>query len=215
MSSPSTLIPVDPNQPPRVRIAPSPTGDPHVGTAYVALFNRAFAKKHGGTFILRIEDTDQTRSTKESEAAIFRSLRWLGLDWDEGPDIGGPHGPYRQSERLHLYKELRARAREQGRGLLLLRHPRASSRRCAAPRKSAARSSPTTAATATLPADETARLLAEGRPHVIRLKMPLDRPDDRARRAARRHRLRQRRARRSDPPEVGRLPDLSPRQCRR
>ena len=96
---------VDPNRPVRVRIAPSPTGDPHVGTAYIALFNKAFAERHGGTFILRIEDTDQTRSTRESEAAIFRSLRWVGLDWQEGPDVGGPYGPYRQSERLATYRE--------------------------------------------------------------------------------------------------------------
>ncbi len=91
--------------PPRVRIAPSPTGDPHVGTAYIALFNYAFAKKHGGSFILRIEDTDQTRSTKSSETAIYEALRWLGLDWDEGPDVGGDRGPYRQSERTDLYRE--------------------------------------------------------------------------------------------------------------
>ena len=80
----------------RVRIAPSPTGDPHVGTAYIALFNYVFAKKHGGQFILRIEDTDRARSTPESEAAILRALRWVGLGWDEGPDVGGPYGPYRQ-----------------------------------------------------------------------------------------------------------------------
>ena len=88
----------------RVRIAPSPTGDPHVGTAYIALFNYVFAKKHGGQFILRIEDTDRTRSTPESEAAILRALAWVGLRWDEGPDVGGPHGPYRQSERLAIYQ---------------------------------------------------------------------------------------------------------------
>jgi glutamyl-tRNA synthetase len=88
----------------RVRIAPSPTGDPHVGTAYIALFNYAFAKHHGGTFTLRIEDTDRTRSTPESEAAILRALRWVGLQWDEGPDAGGPHGPYRQSERADIYR---------------------------------------------------------------------------------------------------------------
>src|SRR4051812_38754278 len=91
--------------PVKVRIAPSPTGDPHVGTAYIALFNYAFAKKHGGKFILRIEDTDRTRSTPESEAAIMRALRWVGLQWDEGPDIGGPNGPYRQSERSELYQQ--------------------------------------------------------------------------------------------------------------
>ena len=89
----------------RTRIAPSPTGDPHVGTAYIALFNLAFAKSQGGQFLLRIEDTDQTRSTPESEQQILDSLRWLGLNWDEGPDVGGPHGPYRQSERGAIYAE--------------------------------------------------------------------------------------------------------------
>ncbi len=88
----------------RTRIAPSPTGDPHVGTAFIALFNLAFARQHGGQFILRIEDTDQVRSNAESEKAIFDSLRWLGLDWDEGPDVGGDKGPYRQSERSDIYK---------------------------------------------------------------------------------------------------------------
>jgi glutamyl-tRNA synthetase len=78
----------------RVRLAPSPTGDPHVGTAYIGLFNYCFAKKNGGEFILRIEDTDRARSTRESEEAIIRALEWLGLSWDEGP--------YRQSERVSL-----------------------------------------------------------------------------------------------------------------
>jgi glutamyl-tRNA synthetase len=89
----------------RTRVAPSPTGDPHVGTAYIALFNLCFARAHGGQFILRIEDTDQARSTPESEQAILDSLRWLGLEWDEGPDVGGAYGPYRQSERMALYGE--------------------------------------------------------------------------------------------------------------
>ena len=87
----------------RTRVAPSPTGDPHVGTAYMALFNRCFAHAQGGQFILRIEDTDRVRSTPEAEQAILDSLRWLGLSWDEGPDVGGPHGPYRQSERGDIY----------------------------------------------------------------------------------------------------------------
>ncbi len=91
------------------RVAPSPTGDPHVGTAYQALFNYAFAKGRGGRFILRIEDTDQARSTRESEEAILESLHWLGLKWDEGPDVGGPHAPYRQSERTEVYREHVAR----------------------------------------------------------------------------------------------------------
>lgn len=89
----------------RTRIAPSPTGDPHVGTAYIALFNYCFAKSQGGQFLLRIEDTDQQRSTAASEQAILDSLRWLGLDWDEGPDVGGSCGPYRQSERSDIYRE--------------------------------------------------------------------------------------------------------------
>jgi glutamyl-tRNA synthetase len=89
----------------RTRIAPSPTGDPHVGTAYVALFNLALARKAGGQFILRIEDTDRQRSHPASEGMIFEALQWLGLAWDEGPDVGGPYAPYRQSERSGIYRE--------------------------------------------------------------------------------------------------------------
>ena len=89
----------------RVRVAPSPTGAPHVGTGYIALFNQAFVRAQGGQLVLRIEDTDQSRSRPEYEARLLSSLRWLALDWDEGPDIGGPHGPYRQSERLELYQK--------------------------------------------------------------------------------------------------------------
>ena len=88
----------------RTRIAPSPTGDPHVGTAYIALFNLCYARQHGGKFILRIEDTDQVRSSQKSEDDILAALSWLGLDWDEGPDKGGEFGPYRQSERSDIYK---------------------------------------------------------------------------------------------------------------
>ncbi|HET7407924.1 MAG TPA: glutamate--tRNA ligase [Mycobacteriales bacterium] len=87
----------------RVRVAPSPTGDPHVGTAYMSLFNLAFSRQQGGVFVLRIEDTDRARYVADSERQIFETLHWLGLDWDEGPDIGGPYAPYRQSERLQTY----------------------------------------------------------------------------------------------------------------
>jgi glutamyl-tRNA synthetase len=87
----------------RLRVAPSPTGDPHVGTAYMSLFNLAFVRQQGGQFILRIEDTDRGRYVEDSERQIFETLRWLGLDWDEGPDKGGPYAPYRQSERLDTY----------------------------------------------------------------------------------------------------------------
>lgn len=89
----------------RVRIAPSPTGDPHVGTAYIGLLNYIYAKQRGGKFVLRIEDTDRTRFVPTSEAMIFEALRWLGVDWDEGPDVGGQFGPYRQSERTEIYRE--------------------------------------------------------------------------------------------------------------
>lgn len=88
----------------RVRFAPSPTGNLHVGGARTALFNYLYAKNQGGTLVLRVEDTDAARSTLESEQAVLRDLEWLGIQWDEGPDVGGPHGPYRQSERKELYK---------------------------------------------------------------------------------------------------------------
>ena len=90
--------------PVRVRIAPSPTGDPHVGTAYIALFNYVFARQQRGKFVLRIEDTDQSRARADSEQMIYDALHWVGLSWDEGPDVGGPHAPYRQSERGAIYR---------------------------------------------------------------------------------------------------------------
>ena len=88
----------------RVRFAPSPTGQLHVGNVRTALFNWLLARGSSGTFILRIEDTDAERSTAESERAIVQDLQWMGLDWDEGIDKGGDHGPYRQSERTHIYR---------------------------------------------------------------------------------------------------------------
>jgi glutamyl-tRNA synthetase len=87
----------------RLRVAPSPTGDPHVGTAYMSLFCLAFVRQQGGQFVLRIEDTDRARYREDSEQQVYDTLRWLGIEWDEGPDKGGPFGPYRQSERLETY----------------------------------------------------------------------------------------------------------------
>lgn len=98
----------------RVRIAPSPTGDPHVGTAYMALFNLIFARHHQGKFILRIEDTDRTRSRPEYEQNIYTALKWCNIMWDEGPDVGGPFGPYRQSERFDIYKKYAYELLEKG-----------------------------------------------------------------------------------------------------
>jgi len=99
MTSTNTEAPI------RVRIAPSPTGDPHVGTAYIGLLNFIYARQRGGKFVLRIEDTDRTRFVSTSEQMIFDSLHWLGLTWDEGPDVGGTFGPYRQSERTEIYRQ--------------------------------------------------------------------------------------------------------------
>ena len=91
--------------PPRLRFAPSPTGQPHVGNARTALLKWLLATGTGGTLVLRIEDTDIERSPVESERSIMEDLRWMGLHWLEGPDVGGPYGPYRQSERLPRYTE--------------------------------------------------------------------------------------------------------------
>ncbi|HYN35872.1 MAG TPA: glutamate--tRNA ligase family protein, partial [Actinomycetota bacterium] len=89
--------------PVRTRIAPAPSGSIHVGNARTALYNWLFARKHGGTFVLRVEDTDKKRATDEAYEAVLEDLRWLGLEWDEGPEVGGPFGPYRQSERMDRY----------------------------------------------------------------------------------------------------------------
>lgn len=158
---------------PVVRFAPSPTGYLHVGGARTALFNFLFARHAGGTFILRIEDTDQKRYQTAALDEIFASLRWLGLDWDEGPEVGGPHGPYFQSQRTALYREHAERLLAAGvayrcfcseERLARLRQEQEQARmanglgydrRCRA-----------------LPAAEIERLLAAGEPHVVRLKIP-------------------------------------------
>lgn len=102
------------SDPIRLRFAPSPTGNLHIGGARTALFNWAYARRHGGVFLLRIEDTDRERSTDAYERAILEGLRWLGVDWDEGPDVGGPHGPYRQTERYDGYRTTAETLREEG-----------------------------------------------------------------------------------------------------
>ena len=98
----------------RVRFCPSPTGTPHVGMVRTCLFNYAYARHVGGTFVFRIEDTDAARDSEESFDQIIDSLKWLGLDWDEGVGVGGPHGPYRQSERGEIYREVAAKLLEGG-----------------------------------------------------------------------------------------------------
>lgn len=156
----------------RTRIAPSPTGDPHVGTAYQALFDYVWAKKNRGSFVLRIEDTDRERSTVRSEQAVYDSLEWLGLKWDEGPGVGGSFGPYRQSERLGIYREHADALLSKGAAyrcfctrerLLSMRDARRSGadsgydRRCR-----------------DIPRDESDRRAEAGEEHVIRMKAPLE-----------------------------------------
>ncbi|MDO6688118.1 MULTISPECIES: glutamate--tRNA ligase [unclassified Agarivorans] len=155
----------------RTRVAPSPTGDPHVGTAYIALFNYCFAKQHGGEFILRIEDTDQARSSRESEQAIYDSLSWLGLSWDEGPDCGGNAGPYRQSERSDIYKKYAQQLIDEGKAFYCF----ATSEELDEMRKQqmAEGLQPKYDGRGlTLSAEEIAANLAEGKPYVVRMKIP-------------------------------------------
>jgi glutamyl-tRNA synthetase len=157
----------------RTRVAPSPTGDPHVGTAYIALINYCFAKKHGGEFLLRIEDTDQARSTPESEKLILESLKWFGLSWDEGPDIGGPHGPYRQSERSAIYTEHCDKLLSQGNAFkcYCTSEKLTQMRRHQIAAKQPAKYDGTCLS---LSAADCAKLDADGVPHVVRMKIPTE-----------------------------------------
>ncbi len=153
------------------RIAPSPTGDPHVGTAYVGLFNYALARQHGGRFVLRIEDTDRARYQPEAETRILEMLRWLGLEPDEGPVAGGPHGPYRQSERLDLYRAESDRLVAAGKAYRAFE----TSEELEAMRlehKQRGLEPGYDGRGRSLPADEQARRAAAGEPHVVRLITP-------------------------------------------
>ncbi|MDR3623792.1 MAG: glutamate--tRNA ligase [Chlamydiales bacterium] len=156
----------------RVRIAPSPTGDPHVGTAYMALFNVIFAKRFQGKFILRIEDTDQTRSRPEYEVNIYDALKWCGISWDEGPDVGGPYAPYRQSERYSIYREYCQKLLDQGKAYKCFATPEelAEMREIAA--KTGARQG-YDRRYRTLTPEEVQEHIAAGKPYVVRLKVPL------------------------------------------
>jgi len=167
MTTTSTEAPI------RVRIAPSPTGDPHVGTAYIGLINFIYARQRGGTFVLRIEDTDRTRFVPTSEQMIFDTLRWLGLNWDEGPDVGGPHGPYRQSERTEIYRQ---------HADFLLANGTAYRCFCTAEELDAARKQQIAAKLPPrypgtcrhLPAEQIEADLAANKPFVIRMSVPTD-----------------------------------------
>lgn len=157
----------------RTRVAPSPTGDPHVGTAYVALLNYCFAKKHDGDFILRIEDTDRARSTVESERTILDALRWCGLSWDEGPDVGGSHGPYRQSERSEIYRKYAAQLLAQDHAFKCFCTERRLEEMRAAQRAASQPSRYDGLCLAYSP-EEVARREAAGEPYVIRMRVPAE-----------------------------------------
>jgi glutamyl-tRNA synthetase len=142
-----------------------------VGTAYVALVNFCFAKQHGGDFLLRIEDTDQARSTPESERAILAALHWTGLSWDEGPDIGGPHGPYRQSERSDIYRRYADELLENGHAFRCFCTPdRLDTMRAA--QRAAGTQQKYDGLCSAIPAGESARRAAAGEPYVVRMKVP-------------------------------------------
>ena len=147
------------------RIAPSPTGDPHVGTAYIALFNYAWARRNGGRFIVRIEDTDRARYVPGAEERILAALKWLVLSYDEGPDVGGPHGPYRQSERLPLYQKYAEELLKRGWAYRAFETPEELEqiRKEKGGYDGRARN---------IPPEEAEERARRGEPHVIRLKVP-------------------------------------------
>lgn len=155
----------------RCRIAPAPTGYLHVGNARAALFNWLFARHHGGVFVLRVEDTDLKRSTEEAIGIIISSLRWLGLDWDEGPEVGGDFGPYRQTEALESYQQTARRLIDQGKAYVCYDTPdELEERRRAALARG--QKPGYDGRCRNLAEEERRRLEAEGRPQAIRFAMP-------------------------------------------
>lgn len=161
----------------RVRFAPSPTGKLHIGGARTAIYNWAFARANGGAFILRIDDTDPTRSTDENTQIILRAMRWLGLDWDEGPEVGGDFGPYAQTERLDMYKEAAQKLWDAGRAYPCF----CTTEQLAADRAAAqARKDPFQGyqrRCRDLSRDEAQARIDAGEPYVLRIKVPADRGD--------------------------------------
>jgi glutamyl-tRNA synthetase len=158
----------------RVRFCPSPTGSPHVGLARTALFNWAFARHTGGQFVFRIEDTDAARDSQESYDTLLEVMRWLGFDWDEGPEVGGPHGPYRQSERYDLYADVAARLHESGRAYHCYCSPEELDERNQAARAEG-RAPGYDGHCRRLTDQQVAAYVDEGRKPVLRFRMP-DRP---------------------------------------
>ncbi|MFJ1597066.1 glutamate--tRNA ligase [Streptomyces sp. NPDC088261] len=159
------------NGPVRVRFCPSPTGNPHVGLVRTALFNWAYARHTGGTLVLRIEDTDAARDSEESYEQLLDSLRWLGLDWDEGPEVGGPHAPYRQSQRMDLYRDIADQLLAAGNAYpCYCTTEELDERRAAA--RAAGKPSGYDGHCRDLSAERKAAYEAEGRTHIVRFRMP-------------------------------------------
>jgi glutamyl-tRNA synthetase len=154
----------------RCRFAPAPSGSLHVGNARTGLFSWAFARHHGGTFILRVEDTDASRVTEEAFHGMMDSLRWLGIDWDEGPDVGGPFAPYRQSQRMAIYRETTDRLLTQGDAYpCYCTDAELEERRAGALARG---EPPGNDRCRDLTESERAAFEAEGRPHAVRFRMP-------------------------------------------
>ena len=161
----------------RVRFAPSPTGKLHIGGARTAIYNWAFARANGGTFILRIDDTDPTRSTDENTQIILRAMRWLGLDWDEGPEVGGDYGPYAQTERLDLYKQAAQKLWDEGKAYpcFCTKEQLDADRKAAQERKDPFQGYQRRCRD--LDPEEARRRIEAGEPYVLRIKVPEDRGD--------------------------------------
>ena len=161
----------------RVRFAPSPTGRLHIGGARTAIYNWAFARANGGTFILRIDDTDPTRSTEENTQVILRAMRWLGLDWDEGPEVGGPCGPYAQTERMDLYRQAAEKLLAEGKAYPCFCTPEQleADRQAAKERKDPFQGYQRRCRN--IPADEARKRMEAGEPYTLRIKVPEDRGD--------------------------------------
>ncbi|MFE7327654.1 glutamate--tRNA ligase [Streptomyces sp. NPDC057565] len=170
-NSPNLSASLEHGVPPRVRFCPSPTGNPHVGLVRTALFNWAFARHHGGTLVFRIEDTDAARDSEDSYNQLLDSMRWLGFDWDEGPEVGGPHAPYRQSQRMDIYKDVAERLLAGGYAYhCYCTTEELDARRDAA--RAAGKPSGYDGHCRDLSAEQIAAYEAEGRTSIVRFRMP-------------------------------------------
>ncbi|MFI0736602.1 glutamate--tRNA ligase [Streptomyces sp. NPDC021100] len=170
-NSPKLSTSLEQGVPPRVRFCPSPTGNPHVGLVRTALFNWAFARHHGGTLVFRIEDTDAARDSEESYEQLLGAMRWLGFDWDEGPEVGGPHAPYRQSQRMDIYRDVAEKLLAAGHAYhCYCTTEELDARREAA--RAAGKPSGYDGKCRVVSPEQKAAYEAEGRPSIVRFRMP-------------------------------------------